>query len=500
MKTTSLLLRPRWREGESWDGYLLRVANANEMPGIWSLARLLGIQVGELLVHRPAQILEALGFRLDSVPQMRTCEERRQASRGGHGSTGRSRRSVLPHGRQWEAAYCPLCLASDEVPHFRAIWSRPLELGCRIHRIALLHRCSACGKSQRADRAELLFCQCGAKLAEQPLFAIDPAWMSIAPAFGLERRSNDEETFQPTPPREAVAASVVERLALYERQAAPDSRKVRVGFKLSLEDVQAAVAWFHDWPAQFEHRYRQALLAGRMVQNERRTCYIQSKSLSSPMFPAVNEVVRRVCSDSGLRPRTVMQKTLTDYLSIPDQSVPSAMKILGMSRAQVWWLAGNGSLPGSKQLSSNAMSIPTESVLDLLTVISATEDCDVAADRRGFRRSAMRQLLRTGLIPALVISEYSTSRVFPQVWDEFADYLLAVATPLPSELAASAVAIDAVIAASQRPTPDAGRTAHIVAAVARKDLPLYTRSPNPTRIDELLISIPQLKAVAQRHE
>lgn len=492
MNQLRLLVRPRWIDGESWAGFLLRLADTNEFAGTWPLGHLLGVRPLRLLVEQPRAVLGAMGYSAADAPIAQYPALRVTRSPKGHAGP---RLRLGMRGRGLESAFCPYCLAEDQVPHLRALWERPLEIGCRRHSTALLRRCTECGCTVQADRAKLLECPCGARLVEQQAALLDRGWEDVPPVFSLPRGPAPSETFQPTSFEEMVAASVVERLALYERQQESVSRKQRVSAKPSPADVLAAAPWFHDWPKGFELRYRAALQRGRTIGEERCTSYIQAKTLFAPMFPKIQHAVTRV---NRVRPKTIKCYGVAEYLSSAEQSVVGAIKLLGISRAEVMWLFHTGALPGAQKLSEDALAIPTETVLDVMAQFSEMEDWDSAAKRRGFSPQAMKQLLRLGLLPAISLGDYGASKVASAVWDEFANFLLLQAVPLP-KYATQTAKLQGVIAKSNFPVPDPDRTARLLSAISQETLQLFASRRNPKRLDELLVSMPELKRIVPRN-
>lgn len=496
MNQLQLLMRPTWIAGESWAGFLLRLANANEVAGIWPLGHLLGLRPYQLLAEQPRAVLGAMGYDTADAPNAQYPAERATRSPMGH---ARPRPRLGMRGRGLESAFCPYCLADDQVPHLRALWERPLEIGCRRHGTALLRRCTECGCTMQADRAQLLECPCGAQLAGQQAAKLDKDWEELPPIFSLARRPAPAETFQPTSFEETVAASVVERLALYERHQEAASRKRRASAKPSTADVLAAAPWFQNWPKAFERRYCDALQRGRTVGEERYTSYIQAKTLFAPMFPKIQRAVARVTRDNRIWPNTPKTYGVSEYLSSAEQSIAGTEKLLGLTRAEVVWLFETGALPGAERLSKEALVVPTESVLDLMAQLSGMEDWDAAAARRGLSPQAMRQLLRLGLLPAISLGDYGASKVVPATWDEFANFLLMQASLLPKS-AKQTVSLQTVIAKSQVPTPNPDRTARLVNAIATGTLQVFAKRRRPKRLDELLVSMSELKRIVPRKE
>ena len=44
-----MLMRPMWIEGESWPGFLLRIAEENSLKGLNGIGRVIGLSVGDLM-------------------------------------------------------------------------------------------------------------------------------------------------------------------------------------------------------------------------------------------------------------------------------------------------------------------------------------------------------------------------------------------------------------------------------------------------------------------
>jgi len=257
--------------------------------------------------------------------------------------------------------------------------------------------------------------------------------------------------------------------------------------------------WFEDWPVEFRRRYQAALERGRVSGEERYTSYIQAKTIFAPMFPKLQRVVKNISQTRNLRPRESLQLCVADYLGNAHQSISGLTRLLNISRAEATWLCTSGALSGARQISSQAFVAPTEAVLDMMVDFSETEDWEAAADRRGISHRAMKQVLRIGLIPAISLGDYGASRVWPRSWDDFCDLLLSKSLALPEQLAPAAIRLEIAIAASGAISPDPSRTAFLLAEIANGAVAVYAKRSRPRKLNELLISLPQLKKVVPRH-
>lgn len=76
--------------------------------------------------------------------------------------------------------YCPMCLAEDQEPYFRLLWSASWVVACLHHNILLVNGCPSCGAGSCATEIawpfrDLAQCAaCGADLRRAPRTAVDP--------------------------------------------------------------------------------------------------------------------------------------------------------------------------------------------------------------------------------------------------------------------------------------------------------------------------------------
>jgi len=75
---------------------------------------------------------------------------------------------------------CPACLAKDQVPYERLLWSfRPVPV-CVDHKCILIRRCPACRRPLRSDRQDVSHCRCGHKLGDTQPVVVSPHGLSLA--------------------------------------------------------------------------------------------------------------------------------------------------------------------------------------------------------------------------------------------------------------------------------------------------------------------------------
>lgn len=156
MRGPKLAYRPEPFEGESWPGYLLRLANDNGLRGLRSIAILLQVTEERLL---RADIYE-VGNRL-RLPLL-----------ADSGADGRAYRGYL----KMRTRVCPECLSADEVPFIRSAWDSPLKLHCEHHRKLLVDTCPACLRRLSYTRSLLEVCRCGVRICSWTTTSTE-AWM-----------------------------------------------------------------------------------------------------------------------------------------------------------------------------------------------------------------------------------------------------------------------------------------------------------------------------------
>ncbi len=158
-----LLRTPQAHPDEGYPGYLLRLADANVLPGIESMFNALRHEASviEVAATPPAELEKLLGVSCPVQPkQART-------ARPDVGSSERLEGRLLMHyGWTSEPAWCPKCLVAK--PYWRSIWDSPLVPACTLHGARLMRHCPTCKSAVSYRRPQLLYCQCGSNLSSAP--------------------------------------------------------------------------------------------------------------------------------------------------------------------------------------------------------------------------------------------------------------------------------------------------------------------------------------------
>lgn len=195
-----LAYRPDPCDGESWPGYLLRLANHNGLRGLRSIATLLQMTEERLL---RADIYD-IGDRL-RLPYPED-----------GGEDGRAYRGHL----KMRTRVCPECLSSDKIPFIRSAWDSPLKLHCELHRKLLVDTCPVCFRHLSYTRASLEVCRCGVRIGSWASTSTE-AWMrdlyeTTQTQATVERH---RPTFSPIADEDLKGADLLIQLVrLYKRQ------------------------------------------------------------------------------------------------------------------------------------------------------------------------------------------------------------------------------------------------------------------------------------------
>ena len=192
-------MRPRPMTGESWAGYLARLAADNELGSIAGLGRVLGITDTALLCGTLVK-----GDAL--VVAFPDCAS--------------SALRPLSAGRSWLTRICPICVNHPK-PIFQARWDRPLTLCCLQHHCMLVDRCTACDAQIRHDRRIRTSCHCGQTFASMTTRPI-PKWVPLMEAAYAEAiHIAVGEAAKPITELEIAAARALRFFARFEATNAP---------------------------------------------------------------------------------------------------------------------------------------------------------------------------------------------------------------------------------------------------------------------------------------
>lgn len=238
-----MLIKPNPVRGESWPGYLLRLAELNHLRGIPPIAKALGLSVQNLIITSPSQILPILGIGLptDIIPAPLT------PPRG---------RSLLGyHGRSNRTRICPLCIGEMPILHIPSAWDKALTWHCQKHNLLLLDTCHECHSAITYERIKISSCPCGAKFHAAPRVRLkDSVLRDICETLTFSTESADSGiTFQASSSYEFSCAQLIRRMLLLSTRTLIQDRRTRNVAEcfVSSHDALAVAHWFSNWPVNF---------------------------------------------------------------------------------------------------------------------------------------------------------------------------------------------------------------------------------------------------------
>jgi hypothetical protein len=198
-----LLMRPRPEPGESWIGYLARLAADNEIMGIAQLGRILGVSEASL---KRGQLddgdIFAITVFYGSSLELRPMTARQPSS----------------------ARFCPICV-DKPMPIFKAEWDRPLAIKCAFHDCLLVDKCSDCDSQIRHDRRLRTACNCGCAFASTNYSPI-PDWVyAMEAAYAEAINFIGNPVTEPTSEIEKLAAKALRFFAHFDKT--PEQRRKR---------------------------------------------------------------------------------------------------------------------------------------------------------------------------------------------------------------------------------------------------------------------------------
>lgn len=327
--TVKLLLRPKWQDGESWCGYLLRLADLNAIPGFAQLASKGGMTYASLSLGQPKWVLSRLGVVHPSVPAI-------AMPQGTHGRTDQLSKYLRPQ----YTTVCPDCLRSDDVPFLRAKWDLPLEVTCHIHSVRLMATCPRCDAQVQTRRGKFLHCKCGMPFRDWRAQKDELSTEHVRKILALTLAPASELTFQ-TADRRELAALVVLRSIAYSDGLQIKGTGRSLPRLLSPADrysiIARSAAWFEDWPRAFK---------GKLLRSGWDPCMegidrLDRHALRVPTFPRLVQVWdglvndRRSARSAAERERSA--KVHPDRMTL--QEVKLALE-LTTGRFSAWAKAG----------------------------------------------------------------------------------------------------------------------------------------------------------------
>jgi hypothetical protein len=236
-----LLIQPRPEEGESWPGYLLRIAEQNHMTnGLQGFAQRLGIIPQALVASQPEVVMGALGIR------------HFEQTHGVLAQSGRGRNLMKESGRTFLCRVCPLCLNEMWPRYIKASWERAFGFTCDRHDLLLVDRCPKCGRSISHLRKHFLACDCGMSFLSMPLQKAPKDFVSYYKILDLaDIYAKPAKTFEASSLLEIHALMFCRRLqSMGEPNASVKKKRPSQIYNvfMSCADFQGIESIFEQWP------------------------------------------------------------------------------------------------------------------------------------------------------------------------------------------------------------------------------------------------------------
>lgn len=240
-----LLVRPTPEDGESWPGYLLRLANRNGYEGLAAIASILEVPLGRLIAFPQWHRLQSVGVATNIASF--------QTDQAAHPQRYYAPFWFTPNSR---SRVCPRCISCPQSQYIMADWDRPLFSVCMTHQEVLADRCDRCHRPIDYARDKWDACQCGrhfSAISAQPI----PRWFGALAAVIASQRIHSTSHVSPISRQDADAARLVLTLALASTPPGLGVVDKSVPLFVSTSHFPGLQAWFNDWPHAFRSQISQ---------------------------------------------------------------------------------------------------------------------------------------------------------------------------------------------------------------------------------------------------
>lgn len=403
-----ILLRPMWCTGESWTGYLLRLATVNHAHSVRQLSKRLDMPIGELLLGPVSVALARLGIDHATVPQVQMPMNADQAPQ-------RLRKASRPR----LTAVCPECLRSDACPHYRSSWDSPLMNSCALHGLRLIATCPRCHRPIRTRDGPFLRCPCGVPFSRWRADLVDHSAPDLREILNLPEAANDELTFQPPSEKEWAAFSLLRNLA-YESGwvvPRPHDKVPRLSNPTDrLEILRLVSPWFQDWPDSFARTLERSSWTPGYTGAK----HLGRHALQLAEFPQVAEVVDQLVKKRAAV-RREQRRYAQGYEHPEMMSLPIARLALGITQRQSsqWVAAGVfGQTWLERERGHRVRVVERKAVTQLKVILTDTLSLRDASRRLGLSMRAVSTLVNSGVLSGSRLqSHVCTARVNPKDLD-----------------------------------------------------------------------------------
>jgi hypothetical protein len=419
-----LIDRPRFISGESWPGYLMRLAEANGGAGLSYICQMLDWSTYQLIAASPFTTLPLFGVGCEEL----TKEE------GQILVPWRRYMNLGTFGRSIYSRVCPKCLASDKIPHIRAAWDLALQVDCADHHCLLIDECPQCHCRLEHTRRSLTRCNCGFDLK---LCRTRPArnlYATIQQTFGLaDSCASRHTTFAGSSKQECAALEVLLRLLAQDRPR-PKPRNYAGKIPSSQAFVRASdldelEEWFRDWPNGFICNLNRC----KCLRKQRRTVMLNSSTLLANQFPLIRQATME--ADARWRRAPRPGKKASDRNALLQKELLGVRDLMTLTGRHhndviVWLRAGllGNTVIRKDHTGRNVLKVPTPQVLRLLSLVQQTTTFRDAARTIGVDPLVLRTLSRQGRLPSLKMGKADfTARVRPEDVFAFANQVRSLA-------------------------------------------------------------------------
>lgn len=469
----SLLLRPPWIEGESWPGFLLRIAQANQLTeGLSSLGEMMGITGMSLLMADPAGTLLQLGYNAPDIQPRRDLLER--------GPKAMPFRS----GRSRYVAFCSKCLLEDYTPHMRAQWDRPFQFHCTVHQSGLHRTCPNCKQPVSALRKNLERCDCGHSLAASKT-ARTLAGADVLRSFLHVHTTIEPQTFEGASQQELSAVLLVQRILHIVSSSSPSHpghRKPRLkDVWLTDRDLSDVTALFSQWPTSFEQGFL------RLIDGSKPPSALLPARLGFTLaqFPHIEKAIRDVdmrkrCSP---RPRGVAP-VKRDHMGIKELMTKSGMHYTDICR----WIEKGflGPVTVLQTPQGKRYQIPIDHAVEAIGLIKRTSSMLAMQREVGLSRIALNALSRASVLQSTRIGPATyTARLNPSEVYTLVQSVLKLART-PDRPFARILTFSQAIERVYKKSP-LGSVAMFWQAIISGHLPVYRIDDAPTSLESVYL-------------
>lgn len=335
MSDDLLSFRPAPHADESFNGYLMRLAEENFLGSSTRLFQQVGIRYKARYSEVEVKTLaEAYGFDQDEV------ELAAFKSVWGGLKNARFLRSA-------QVPVCPYCLR--EQAYIRQAWNHVLVTACPIHRILLLAQCPECEAPITPGRGGYRSCSCSCEFADVKAPPADAASLFVATLLG-GHAGVSLAGFVDLP-------DDIESFLLFLANLdfeIPHRKNAPINWVRALEINHAAYAFAEDLPARFRtfvlNRVHAAnkLESSRFIANLGRWYFELNHTFAAEAYRPMREVAYRVLLEHAQAPINRKMKQMgADLLGLKSTyTAAEAARELGSSADRIVALVKSGQLKG----------------------------------------------------------------------------------------------------------------------------------------------------------